>query len=71
MPEKRYTVESVVNRYIPGLGGGFTEVVTVTFVTPKGYRGSVDVPRNQASPDAVKKAIEADVAKVEGIFQLG
>ena len=71
MPEKRYTVESVVNRYVPGVAGGFTDVVTVTFVTPRGYRGSIDIPRNQASAEAVRKAIEADVARVEGIFQLG
>ena len=71
MPEKKYTVESVLNRYVPGPAGGFMEVVTVTFVTARGYRGTVDIPRNQASADAVKKAIEADVARVEGIFQLG
>ena len=66
---KHYTVDSVTERYLP-TRGGFEKHMVVAFVHDSGYRGTVDIPAKLASADAVKTAIEAEVARISAILSL-
>lgn len=51
-------------------GGTFQDVMEVTFQTTSGTVGSVRIPVNQYSPDAVKTAIDARVAQIDAVHAL-
>ena len=67
---KTFTVESVVERVAPDSRGGFTEVVFITFTMPQGFRGSVTLPKADATPEKAQAAIEAEVKKIAAIYAL-
>jgi len=67
---KAFTVEGVVERVAPDGKGGFTEVVSITFTMPQGFRGSVTIPKADATPEKAQAAIEAEVKKIAAIYAL-
>ena len=68
---KDYVVEQVMDRMTPDGKGGFEESVVVLYTVPEGYRGSVTVAKKGMTPEKVKAAVEADVAKIRAIYNLG
>jgi len=67
---KTFTVESVVERVAPDGKGGFTEVVFITFTMPQGFRGSVILPKADATPEKAQAAIQAEVSRIAAIYAL-
>jgi hypothetical protein len=67
---KEYTVEQVMDRMAPDGKGGFAESVVVNYTIPEGYRGSVTLPKVGMTPEKVRAAVEADVAKIKAIYNL-
>jgi hypothetical protein len=67
---KGYKVEQVMDRMAPDGKGGFAESVVVNYTIEEGYRGSVTLPKAGMTPEIVKAAVEADVAKIRAIYNL-
>jgi hypothetical protein len=65
-----YSVEQVLDRLVPDGKGGFADSVVVIYNIPEGYRGSVSVAKQGMTPESVKKAVEADVARIRAIYAL-
>ena len=65
-----YMVEQVLDRLVPDGMGGFAESVVVNYTIPEGYRGSVSLPKKGMTPEIVKVAVEADVARIRAIYAL-
>jgi len=65
-----YTVNSITERLIPMVGGGFGRVLQVTYTTTKGYVGTVDVAKADATPDKLKTLIQADVARIHALYNI-
>lgn len=51
--------------------GRFEQVWEITFRTPSGVIGHVDVPRGQYNADNVAKVIKAETEHIEAVHQLG
>jgi fructoselysine-6-P-deglycase FrlB-like protein len=67
---KEYAVEQVMDRMTPDGKGSFEESVVIIYTVPEGYRGSVTVAKKGMTPETVKAAVEADVAKIRAIYKL-
>lgn len=63
-------VTGQIETVMPGPTGQFIPVMRVSFRTPSGAIGSVDVPMAQYSPDAVIEAIKAKAAAMEAVAKL-
>ena len=59
-----------IETVMPGPTGQFQPVMRVSFRTPSGAIGSVDVPMTQYSPDAVIEAIKVKAAAMEAVSKL-
>jgi len=74
MPEetgpKPYTVTNLMERVSPAQNGSYQKVIEVTYQTARGTISTVTVPVEQATPENVRAAIEAAVAKIEAIYNL-
>jgi hypothetical protein len=42
----------------------------VTYTTTKGYVGTVDVAKADATPDKLKTLIQADVARIHALYNI-
>lgn len=67
---KLYTVDSVIDRVVPGKGGAFNEEVMITFTTVKGYHGKVSLPKAGLTAEKAQIAVEAEANKYEAILGL-
>ncbi len=65
-----YTIESVTDLLAPDGKGSFTTFVVVTYTIPEGYRGTVKLPKDTATVDVVRKAVDVDAAKYKAIYAL-
>lgn len=66
-----YDIVSITERtrLLPGVG--FTDVEDVTYRTkPEGLVGTVTIEKAQATPEAIDKAITAEVARKHAIKNL-
>lgn len=63
-------VTGQIETVMPGPSGRFEPVMRVSFRTPSGAVGSVDVPMAQYSPEAVIEAIKAKAATMETVANL-
>ena len=67
---KLYSVESIVERMSPDGRGGFAEMVAITFTIPQGYRGTLTLPKADATPEKAALALEAEAKKIAAIYAL-
>jgi hypothetical protein len=65
-----YTVEQVMDRLAPDGKGGFEDSIVVLYTLPEGYRGTVTMAKKGMTAETVKKAVEADVARIRAIYAL-
>lgn len=71
MPDpKPYTITQVVETVRPDAQGRLMPMTRVAFTMPNGYAGEVTIPRDQATPEAVKTLIEAEVKRVSQLYAL-
>lgn len=70
-PAKRYKVLSVIETAEPLPNQQFLRITLIRFQLPAGYTGELRIPRVDLSPAEAKDLLEAEVARVEGIFALG
>ena len=68
---ERYKVVFIGERLVLTPEGPVETVVQIRYRTPAGYVGTVEVAKSEATPEKVKAAIEAEVAKIEAIYKLG
>lgn len=67
---KLYTVKNVTEQVRPTMAGKFETVVVVSYETARGAIGTVSIPKEKATVEEVKAAIEADVMRLEAIYNL-
>jgi len=74
----KYKVTVVYDRVRPKAQGGFEDVVEIRYETQHGYIGTLSIPKSELTgktPEQtqahIRKALETEVDKVEGIYQLG
>ena len=67
---KLFTVESVLERIAPDGKGSFAEVVAITFTIPQGFRGTITLPKADATPEKANAALEAEAKKIAAIYAL-
>lgn len=65
-----WTVESQTETNNLGPGGTFVPGMQVTFITGKGVRGSVFLPREQFSVENVKAMIATHAAQLDAVADL-
>lgn len=65
-----YTVTSIQERLIPMVGGGFGRILQVTYTTTKGFVGTLDVSKTDATPEKLKALIQADVARIHALYNI-
>jgi hypothetical protein len=70
MIEGRWSVLTVQDRQTVDPGVGIRQIRQVRFRTADGYLGMVELPVEDASPQAVQEAIQAEVKNIEAIFKL-
>ena len=68
--EKPYVVKNVTEQIKPSMSGKFEPYIVVTYETRRGTIGTVNVPKEKATPDAVKSAIDDAVKQLEAIYNL-
>lgn len=68
--EKKYRVINVTQRIQPTSAGTFQRYVEVTYQATRGFTSSVSIPEMEANVDAIRAAIEADLARIEAIYNL-
>lgn len=56
-----------IETVMPGPSGRFEPVIRVSFRTPSGAIGSVDVPAASFSPDTVREAVKVRAAAMEAV----
>lgn len=59
-----------IETVMPGPSGRFEPVIRVSFRTPSGAIGSVDVPVASFSVDAVREAVQQRAATMEAVANL-
>lgn len=69
-PPNKFVIESQVEQYGTDAAGRPAEGVRVGFITEKGIRRSVFIPRDQYRPDIVKATVQAEAAKTDLIHGL-
>lgn len=67
---KDYEVVDVIERVIPTRGGRFKSTTRITYRLPSDYEGTVDIEGEKVEPEAAKAAIEADIKRVQALFEL-
>jgi hypothetical protein len=67
---KLYTVDSVVDRIVPGKAGAFSEEVMISFTTVSGYKGRVSLAKAGLTAEKAQAAVEAEARKFENILAL-
>lgn len=70
VPVKGYTVTNVVERLVPTPGGRFENVLEITFTNPHGTYHTIQVKREDASPDKIKALIQGRINQLEAIYNL-
>lgn len=58
MAQKKYTVETIVERTELRPDGRFYEVYEITYITAAGVRGSVKVPAEEYTKEEAKRRID-------------
>lgn len=70
MAEERWKVLTVQDRQTVDPGVGVVHVRQIRFRTKDGFLGEIELPKEEATDDAVRKAIQAEVESIEAIFKL-
>lgn len=70
MAGKGWTVTGTRESSRLSTGGGFEDVLIVSFETTRGASGTVTVPKRLATPDYVSDEINAYVERLDGIADL-
>lgn len=67
---KDYEVVDVMEQVIPTRGGRFKSTTRITYRLPNDYEGTVSIEGEKVEPEDAKAAIEADIARVQALFDL-
>ncbi|MDR7492454.1 MAG: hypothetical protein QN122_13535 [Armatimonadota bacterium] len=71
MDAPRYEVLSVAELAEPLPTGQLQRVTVITFRTRQGFQGQLRVPEVPLTPERAQELLEAEVARIEAIYQLG
>lgn len=69
MPD-RWSIVRVQDRFTVDPEGGPREVRVITWKTPDGYLGTLEMTKEEATTEAVKAAIEKEVKRLEDLYKL-
>lgn len=70
MTQERWRVLTVQDRQTVDPAVGIVHVRRITFRTKDGFLGEIEMPKEEATEEAVREAIQAEVVRIEAIFKL-